>query len=211
MQPSELKQGAPEWKNFKLGKVSASRVADLMAKTKSGESASRKNYMMELLCERLTGTREEGFVTAAMSRGSELEQIARSAFEVDHGVMVKEVGCFVCLGIDSFIASPDGLVNDDGLLEIKCFNTSNHVEVLRTGKIDNRYQIQMLCQMLCTGRRHCFFVSFDDRLPDPLQYTCIRFDFDIKRADEILSEVQKFLLELDQLEIEMTQLMQKAA
>lgn len=209
-----MQQREDAWYAARLGKVTASKISDLMAKTKSGPSASRKNYMMQLLCERLTGKREEGFTSAAMQRGTELEAIARSAYEVDQGVMVQEVGFIPCPGIPMAGASPDGLVVDDGLVEIKCPNTAQHVDFIRTGKIDSGYEWQMLMQMVCTGRKWCDFVSFDDRLPEALQYRCKRFPFDAARAAEMLTEIKSFIAELDALESEMRGLMapiQKAA
>ena len=159
-----MQQRSDAWFSARLGKVTASRIGDLMAKTKSGPSKSRENYKMQLLCERLTWRKEEGFTSAAMQRGTDLEPIARSAYEVDNGVMVIETGFVPCPGIEMAGASPDGLVGEDGLVEIKCMNTAQHVEFLRTNKIDSGYELQMLFQMICTGRAWCDFVSFDDRL-----------------------------------------------
>lgn len=203
-------QQSPEWFSARLGKVTASRISDVMAKTKTGPSASRKNYLMQLLCERLTGRKEESYVNAAMQRGTELEAIARSAYEVDKGVMVEEVGFVLCPGIEMAGASPDGLVGDDGLIEIKCPNTAQHVEFLRTGKIDPGYELQMLFQMICTGRQWCDYVSFDDRLPEELQYRCKRYQYNETQAAQVTGEVLSFLLELDQLEAEL-KTMQAAA
>ncbi len=206
-----MQQQSDDWFNARLGKVTASRISDLMAKTKSGPSASRKNYLMQLLCERLTGRKEEFYVNAAMQRGTELEAIARSAYEVDKGVMVREVGFVPCPGIEMAGASPDGLVGDDGLIEIKCPNTAQHVEFLRTNKIDSGYEYQMLFQMICTNRGWCDFVSFDDRMPEELQYKCVRFNYDTARGMEIITEVNKFLNDLAHVESEMTQLIKVAA
>lgn len=202
-------QRTENWFSARLGKVTASRVADVMAKTKSGYGAARKNYMMELLCQRLTQSREEGFTSAAMQRGTELEPVARSAYELDHDCMVEEVGFIVHPNIDGFGASPDGLVGTDGLIEIKCPNTAQHVEFLQTGKPDGRYQWQMLAQMACTGRKWCDFASFDDRMPEPLQLAVTRFEWDAERGAEMLAEVQKFLAELASLEAEMLAQIQK--
>lgn len=196
-------QGSEEWFLSRLGKVTASRVADVMAKTKSGPAAARKNYMMELLCQRLTGAREEGFTSAAMQRGTDLEPMARGRYEVENDVLVMESGLVDHPTIPNFAASPDGLVDDDGLIEIKCPNTAQHVEFLRTGKIDTRYQSQMTAQMLCTGRKWCDFVSFDDRLPPALQYAFARFELNEKFGDEMLTAVSVFLTELDNLVIEL--------
>lgn len=206
-----MEQRSEEWFARRLGKVTASRVADVMAKTRSGYGASRKNYMMELLCQRLTGQQQEGFCSAAMQRGTELEPVARSAYEIDTGNMVEECGLVAHPDIPMFGASPDGLVGDDGLLEIKCPNTAQHVEFLRTGVADARYQWQMLAQMACTGRGWCDFVSYDDRLPEPLAYRCVRFERDEARIAEMTDEIRQFLAELDALEHEMRARMEKAA
>ncbi len=196
-------QGSEEWHAARLGRVTASRVSDVMAKTKTGYSASRTNYMMELLCQRLTGKREEVFTSAAMQRGTELESSARSVYEAESGLLVTETGFVVHPEIAGLGASPDGLVGDEGLLEIKCPNTATHVNFLRTEKPDNKYQWQMLAQMACTGRDWCDFVSFDDRLPEPLQFSCIRFYRDDCRIKEMIAEIQKFLEELNSVEKEM--------
>ena len=203
-------QRTAAWFEQRLGKVTASKISDVMAKTKSGPSASRKNYMMTLLCQRLTGQAEEGFTSAAMQRGTDLEPIARSAYEVDREVMVEECGFVPCPMIEMAGASPDGLVGDDGLTEIKCPNTAQHVEFLRTGKIDSGYQLQMMFQMMCTGRKWCDFVSFDDRMPEDLQYKCVRLNYDIKRAMEIITEVSNFIEELAGLVTEMKSMMRAA-
>jgi putative phage-type endonuclease len=200
-------QRTDAWYAARLGRVTASRISDVMAKTRSGPSASRRNYMMQLLCERLTGKKEEAYVNAAMQRGTDLEAIARSAYEVDKGVMVIETGFIDCPFISMAGASPDGLVGDTGLVEIKCPSTSVHVDFLRTGKIDSGYELQMLFQMICTGRKWCDYVSFDDRLPQELQYRCVRFHYDEERAAEVIKEVTAFLKELDALESEMLTLM----
>jgi len=197
-------QRTEEWFAARLGKVTASKVSDVMAKTKSGYAATRTNYMMTLLCERLTGKREDFYVNAAMQRGTDLEPNARSVYEAESGLLVSETGLVIHQNIENFGASPDGLVGSDGLLEIKCPNTATHIEFLRTGKPDNKYQWQMLAQMACTGRQWCDFVSYDDRLPFALQYSCIRFERDNSRIAEMESEIIKFLAELSDIEAEMT-------
>lgn len=198
-----MQQLSEEWFSQRLGKVTASRVADVLAKTKSGPAASRTNYMMELLCQRLTGRREEGFTSAAMLRGTDLEPIARSAYEVHSGLMVVETGLIAHERIIGFAASPDGLCGDVGMLEIKCPNTAQHVEFIQTGTPAGRYQWQMLAQMACAGREWVDFVSFDDRLPEALQFRCIRFNRDDSRITEMEREVKAFLDELAELEAEM--------
>ncbi len=194
-----MDQGSEEWFAARLGRVTASRVADVMVKTKSGYGASRANYMMELLCQRLTGNREEGFTNAAMQRGTDLEPIARGRYEVENDILVDEIGIVNHPTIENFAASPDGLVGKDGLVEIKCPNTATHIAFLQSGKIKSNYQTQMTVQMLCAERNWCDFVSFDDRLPEHLQYRCVRFELDDDRAKEITTEVEIFLKELDEL------------
>lgn len=198
-----VEQRSEEWFAMRLGKVTASRVADVMATTKSGPAASRENYMMELLCQRLTGKHEPGFTSEAMQRGTDLEPIARSAYEVDTGVMVDETGLVLHPSGIAFGASPDGLVGSDGLLEIKCPNTKQHVEFLRSGKPAGKYIWQMMAQMACTGRAWCDFVSFDDRLPEWAQYKRVRIMRDEQKIAEMMDGITAFLNELDALENEL--------
>jgi putative phage-type endonuclease len=199
----EIKQGTDAWHQARLGKVTASKVADVMAKTKSGPSASRTNYMMELLCQRLTGAREEGYQNAAMQRGTNLEPIARIAYEAAEGVLVDQVGFVIHPSIPEFGASPDGLVGKDGLIEIKCPNTAQHVDFLRTGRPDGKYIWQMQAQIACAERDWCDFVSYDDRLPEALQYKRVRIMRDSAKIAEMETEIRAFLAELDALVIEL--------
>lgn len=203
-----MQQRTEEWWSARCGRVTASKVKDVMAKGRGGApSATRQNYMMQLLCERLTGKREEGFTSAAMQRGTDLEPIARSAYEVDKGVMTVETGLILHPKIEGFGASPDGLVGDRGMLEIKSPNTATHVATLQSGRHDPQYEWQMLAQMACSGREWVDFVSFDDRLPEELQYACFRFHRDEKRIRDMEAEVKHFLEELAALEREMRERM----
>lgn len=190
-------QGTPEWFEQRRGKVTASRIADLMAKTKSGYSTSRQNYLMQLLCERLTGKVEEGYKSAAMQRGNDLEAEARNWYQLETGESVEEVSFIDHPKINFAGASPDGLVGAEGLIEIKCPNTATHIETLRKKEPIDRYYKQMQWQMAVTGRKWCDFVSFDNRLPDNLAYFCKRILRDETVIQEIEQEVQAFLLELD--------------
>lgn len=190
-------QGTPEWFEQRRGKVTASRIADLMAKTKSGYSTSRQNYLMQLLCERLTGKIEESYKSAAMQRGNDLEAEARNWYQLETGESVKEVSFIDHPEINFAGASPDGLVGAEGLIEIKCPNTATHIETLRKKEPIDRYYKQMQWQMAVTGRKWCDFVSFDNRLPDNLAYFCKRIPRDETVIQEIEQEVQAFLLELD--------------
>lgn len=202
-----MQQQSDSWWASRLGRATASRVKDIMAKGRGGApSATRQNYMMQLLCERLTGKREEGFTSAAMQRGTELEPMARMAYELMNDCEVQEVGLILHPRIDGFGASPDGLILlDNGRrgLEIKCPNTAQHIAVLQSGKHDPQYEWQMLAQMACGGFEAVDFVSFDDRLPDELQYFCASFERDDKRIAEMEAEVAAFLEELNELERDM--------
>lgn len=209
-----MEQRSAEWFAARLGCVTASRVKDVMASGRGGApSATRKNYMMELLCERLTGQSGGADLSrnAAVQRGVELEPFACMAYEADKGLMVVETGLVMHPTIAGFGASPDGLVGEDGVLEIKCPNTATHIATMQSERHDPQYEWQMLAQMACTGRAWADFVSYDDRLPEPLQYVCHRFERDFKRIREMESEIRAFLEELSDLEKEMRERMKEAA
>lgn len=195
-----MRQGTEEWFQARLGNITASRIGDLMAKTKSGPSASRRNYIMQLLCERLTGTWTEGFQSKEMLRGIELEPFAQATYEFISGRDIDSVGYIPHPAINGTGASPDGLIDWDGMIEVKCPNTANHIDTMLRKTIDRRYILQMQWQMCCAGRLWCDFVSFDDRLPDDLRLCILRVDRDEKLIKEITDEVLKGLAELDELE-----------
>lgn len=193
-----MDQRSDEWFAARLGKVTASRVADLMAKTKSGPSASRGNYMADLIVERLTGIRPEGFTNAAMQWGTDTEPQARAAYEFLTDASVVEDGFVLHPIISDFGASPDGLIGDLGLLEIKCPNTAAHIETLLTGEVPGKYVTQMQAQMACTGRAWCDFVSFDPRMPGDMQLFVRRVARDDAFIAQMEGEVTSFLAELAQ-------------
>jgi putative phage-type endonuclease len=195
---NEMEQRTEEWFIARLGKVTASRVADVIAKTKSGYSASRDNYMAQLICERLTGQQGESFTNAAMTWGTETEPLARSAFEAYADVMVEEVGFVPHPTIEMSGASPDGLVGLVGMLEIKCPNTATHIDTLLTQTVPGKYITQMQWQMRCCERQWCDFVSFDPRLPQELQLFVKRVEFDASYVAMLEEEVIKFLKEVDE-------------
>lgn len=194
-----MQQRSEEWFAARLGKVTASRIPDVMARTKSGYGAGRKNYMAELLVERLTGQREESYINAAMQHGIDTEDEARMAYEFSHE-LVEEVGFIDHPTIPMSGASPDGLVGEDGEVEIKCPNTATHLDTLLSKSVDRRYVLQMQWQMACTGRAWCDFVSFDPRLPERQALVVIRVARDESLIAEITREVVAFLVELDALE-----------
>ena len=191
-----IEQGTPEWHQLRLGKVTASRVSDVMAKIKTGESASRKNYRAELVVQRLTGMPSESFTNAAMEWGTATEPMARIAYEIEKEVLVEQVGFIEHPTIAMFGCSPDGLVHD-GMIEIKCPNSATHIEYLTDNKAPAKYINQMQCQMAVTGRKWCDFVSFDPRLPEDLQLFVVRVERDQKYIDSMEVEVVEFLTEVE--------------
>ena len=194
---SEIVQGTPEWFAQRLGKVTASRVADVIAKTKTGYSTSRANYMAQLVAERLTGQAGESFSNAAMQWGTETEPMARMAYESETGLMVTEVAMIDHPTIAMSGASPDGLVQSDGLVEIKCPNTATHIDTLLSGEAPTKYKPQMQWQMACTGRQWCDFVSFDPRLPEDMQLFVKRVERDDSYIAELETEIKQFLSEVE--------------
>jgi putative phage-type endonuclease len=192
-----IEQGTDGWFAERLGKVTASRVADVVAKTKSGYSASRANYMAELVVERLTGQRGASFSNAAMQWGTEQEPNARAAYEARTGHLVEETGFVPHPTIPMSGASPDGLVGDNGLVEIKCPNTATHIETMLSGTVPEKYMLQMMWQMACTDRKWCDFVSYDPRLPENMQLWIKRIELDLPLINGLEREVMKFLAELD--------------
>lgn len=207
---SEIIQGSHEWHQVRLGKVTASRVADVVAKTKSGYGASRANYMAQLIAERLTGTPAESFSNAAMQWGTDKEPDARAAYEFRTDADVKEVGFVDHPSIVMTGASPDGLVGLDGLVEIKCPNTSTHLETLLSGAIAGKYETQMFWQMACTESKWCDFVSYDPRLPASMCLFVKRLYRDDARIAELESEVGSFLKELDDKVVRLRELYEAA-
>lgn len=189
-------QGSNEWMQLRLGKVTASKIADLTAKTKSGWGASRANYMAQLIVERLTGKPTESYTNVAMQWGTETEPQARAAYCFVTDNEVTEVAFVAHPTIPMTGASPDGLVNDDGMLEIKCPNTASHIETLLGEPVADKYIKQMQWQMACTGRKWCDFVSFDPRLPAELQLKIIRVERDDALIASLESEVSVFLAEV---------------
>jgi putative phage-type endonuclease len=194
---SEIIQGSPEWFAIRCGKVTASRVADLTAKTKTGWGASRANYMAELIAERLTGTTPPGFSNAAMQWGTETEPQARMAYAFRMDCDVAEIGFVDHPRITMTGASPDGLIGDVGLVEIKCPNTATHLDTLLGQSVPAKYLTQMQWQMACTGRAWCDFASFDPRLPESMRLFVQRVHRDETVIADLEAEVAAFLAEVD--------------
>lgn len=208
---SEIIQGSPEWFAVRLGKVTASRVADVVAKTKSGPSASRANYMAELIAERLTGETAVAFTNAAMQWGTDKEPEARAAYEFRTDCAIAQVGFVIHPNIADSGASPDGLIAEDGMAEFKCPNTATHIETLLTKTIPGKYITQMQWQMACTGRKWCDFVSFDPRMPESMRMFVQRVERDEALIGKLEDDVHDFLDEMAKKIAQLIALNQKAA
>jgi putative phage-type endonuclease len=199
---SDIEQGTPEWFKQRCGKATASRISDIVAKTKSGYSTSRANYMAQLVVERMTNQVAESYTNAAMEWGIENEPFARAAYEAKTGNMVDQVGAIDHPSIPMSAASPDGLLVDIdnaslGCLEIKCPNTAQHISTLLGEEVAKKYYDQMQWQMACTERYWCDFVSFDPRMPEHLQLFIKRIERNDRYIAELEQEVIQFLAEVD--------------
>ncbi len=198
---TDIIQGSPEWFQIRCGKLTASRMADATAKTKTGWGAGRKNLMAQLVAERLTGTVAESYSNAAMQWGTDTEPEARAAYEFYQGVDVVEIGFIDHPSIPMTGCSPDGLVGDDGMVEIKCPNTATHIDTLLKGTIPSKYVKQMQWQMACAGRDWCDFVSYDPRMPEEMKLFVSRVEYDPSigletMAIEFLKELADQVLQL---------------
>lgn len=197
MKVIDFPQGSAEWLASRAGKVTASRLEDVLAKIKSGEAAARRDYRAQIVAEILTGhPQEDGYINAEMQWGLDNEILARGAYQVAKDIDVDPVGLVLHPTIDRAAASPDGLAGS-GLVEIKCPKTATHLQYLLAGEVPAKYQPQMQWQMACTERTWCDFVSYDPRLPDELQLFVVRLERDNARIKEMEAEVLKFLFEVD--------------
>ena len=195
-----MEQRTQEWYSARLGRVTASGVCNVLAKLKTGKEAQpRADYRMQLVAERLTGLPADKYQTPAMAWGVENEADARFMYEERTGNMVVQVGFIDHPTVDFSGASPDGLVGDDGLIEIKCPSTRIHIETLLAKACPEKHIHQIQWQMACTGRHWCDFVSFDPRMPEGLEmFVCC-----VKRDDEYIAmletEITAFLAEIQQI------------
>lgn len=194
----DCEQGSDEWLAARVGRVGASRIADIVARTKSGYSTSRANYAAELVAERLTGSPAERFTNAAMAWGTEHEGAARGLYEMAAGASVTTVGIVLHPTIGMAQCSPDGLIGEDGCVEIKCPITATHINTLLTQTIDGKYLKQMQWQMACTGVSWCDFVSYDPRMPEEMQLFVQRVRRDDALIADLEAEVTEFLSEIDE-------------
>ena len=198
-----MEQRTEEWFAARCGKVTASRVADIIAKTKSGPSASRENYLAQLVCERMTGKPAESYSNSAMQHGTDTEPFARAAYEARMDILVTEVGFIDHPWITMSGASPDGLANE-GMVEIKCPNTATHIDTLLSQTVPAKYITQIMWQMCSADRPWCDFVSFDPRLPERHQLFIKRINYDPEMVNLLENSVIQFLgdvnLKIQQLE-----------
>jgi YqaJ-like viral recombinase domain len=190
-------QRSPEWFQSRLGRITGSRASDILATIKTGEAAARRDYRMEIVCERLTGRRqEEGFVSDAMKRGTELEPVAFAVYEAVTGQLVRSTG-FLSHSTIMAGCSLDGDVNDfAGIVELKCPKTATHLRYLR-GDLPKEHHAQITHNLWISGAPWCDFVSFDDRLPEELQFFRLRIDRHEPTIAAYEQEALKFLREVD--------------
>lgn len=189
-------QGSDEWRQARVGKVTASRVSDVIARTKSGWGASRANYAAELIAERLTGQPSSSYHNSAMQWGTDHESEARDAYEWRTDNVVEQIALVDHPRVAMSAASPDGLVGEDGLLEIKCPNTATHIDTLLDASIPDKYIVQMQWQMACAGRKWCDFASWDPRMPESMRLFIRRVPRDDVRIAQIEKDVELFLAEV---------------
>ena len=194
----EMEQRTDDWFAARLGKVTASSLYKVLAKTKTGYGADRGNYMTQLVLERVTGSKAESYTNASMQWGIDQEPFARAAYEAYRGVMVDEVGFIPHPTIEAAGASPDGLVGDDGMVEIKCPDSKTALECwLSDTPVEGKYFAQMQWQMRCADRSWCDYVVFDPRMPAKAQLFVTRVERDDKWIEATEKEVIKFLSEVD--------------
>lgn len=207
----ELVQGTDEWRAARAGSLGASQVHDALARTKNGWGASRENLRARLVAERLTGAPLDSFTNEAMRWGTDHEPAAREAYAFVQGVKVVEVGLFQHPTIAGTHASPDGLVDSEGLVEIKAPNTATHIATLRGTPIADRYVKQMQWQMAVCDRRWCDFVSYDPRMPVDMQLFIQRVERDDELIAELSAGISEFLAEVEADIDALTSIYRKAA
>ncbi len=194
-------QGSAEWMACRTGNLTGSRIYDACARGKGGKYyASRDTLMMEKLIERLTGQWAEHFVSDAMQWGTAHEDEARAVYETSKGVLVTDCAYFPHPSIAHSGASPDGLVGDDGVIEIKCPTTKTHLETMLSGAIPEQHAYQMAWEIESAGRKWADFISYDPRLPGNLSFFCARYVPAPEFLEYLREEVIQFLSELDALE-----------
>lgn len=191
-----IEQRSEEWYQQRLGKLTASCMGDMLATISGGKpAASRANLLARLVCERLTGRPTDMFESSDMRRGAELEPAALAAYEAVTGALVAPASFVDHPSIAMFGASPDGLIGDDGLLETKCLNAANHIQILKGGSL-SKYLPQVYTQMACAKRSFVDLAFFHPDFPEALQLKIFRIstvDAELKRIE---NEAERFLAEV---------------
>jgi putative phage-type endonuclease len=195
----ECEQGTPEWHAARCGRVTSSGIADLMRKVANGKpSKMRQTYLGKLVAERLSGQKAETFQSKAMEWGKETEDEAAQTYAFMHGINdMRKIGFAVHDRFEMWGCSPDRLIGDDGLIEIKCPQSATHIESLLGGPIDPDYVYQMQCQMAVTGRKWCDWISYDPRFPPEMQMHVRRVVRDPVVIVDLERAVTQFLSEVD--------------
>ncbi|ENN93707.1 lambda exonuclease family protein [Bartonella bovis] len=197
-----MEQRTPEWFQARLGKVTASNIDSIVDKTAKGSPTSKyENYKIKLITERLTGKTVSSYETPAMRWGNEHEDRAIEEYSFIYDTPVSRCGFIPHPTIEMAGASPDGLIGDDGLVEVKCPQETTHVRFLRDSKIKPEYILQMQFQMACTGRKWCDFVSFNPLFTDQathLRVKALRIPRDDEQIECINKAVETFLAEIEQ-------------
>lgn len=198
MSEHDMEQRTDAWREIRRGKVTASAIEDVMSSLKSGgEPAGRRNYRAQLVVEIMTGTVAESYTNGAMQWGIDNEDAARDAYAFQSGIEVEQVGFIDHPTVPMSGCSPDGLIGDDGMVEIKCPNTATHIDYLLDGVVPAAYVKQMQWQMACSGRKWNDFVSYDPRMPVELQLFVCRLERDDAMIEKMEDAVRAFRSEVD--------------
>lgn len=199
-------QGSGAWLNQRVGKLTASRMADAMAFLKTGKpAADRTNLMRELLAERLTGDAVPHFVNEAMRWGIEQEPNAKSEYETVTGNLLTPCGFIEHPSIEMFGASPDSLIDDDAVFEAKCPATTTHVAWILAGEVPEQHKPQILAQLACTRRTRAVFVSYDPRIPGIKRLFIREWEPKREEIEAVEEAARKFLSELDDLFLQLAE------
>ena len=189
---------SPSWVPARVGMLTGSVFGKAIAKTKDGKwAASRKDLLFEKLAERLTGVAADHFVTPAMQWGIDNEPHAKAVLEASQGILIDRAGFVMHPQIEYFGATADGLLDTDGVLEIKCPTTKTHLTYLTNRKVPSEYVPQMLAEIACTGRKWALFASFDPRMPPAQQLFIQEFEPTREQIEECEQQAKDFLSELE--------------
>jgi len=191
-------QGTDEWLAARRGNVTGSRIKDVLANGRGGgESLTRKKYIYQIALERVTGITPDSYKSDAMERGNILEPDAVAVYEWQTGNVSDEVGFVYHPTIDRYGASPDRLIGDDGVIEVKSVMPHTHIDWMKAGVVPSEHKKQMQSEMDVTGRKWCDFVSYCPELPIEIQLFVVRLDRDEDFIKEMHEKIAIFLKEVD--------------